>query len=91
MAKLPLRIVFAGSGEFGLPTLEALVGAGHEVVRVYSQPDRPAGRGRGLTPTPIAQFALERGIRKKRAPNGERVRIPRLQSLVKRQISNFFH
>jgi methionyl-tRNA formyltransferase len=57
-----LRMIFAGSGEFGLPTLRALVGAGHAVVQVVSQPDRPAGRGRGLTPTPVAQFALDSGL-----------------------------
>ena len=39
----PLRIIFAGSGAFGLPTLRALVEAGHGVVQVFSQPDRPAG------------------------------------------------
>jgi methionyl-tRNA formyltransferase len=58
----PLRIIFAGSGEFGLPTLAALLDAGHRLVQVVSQPDRPAGRGRKLTPTPIAQFALDRGL-----------------------------
>lgn len=57
-----LDIIFAGSGEFGLPTLKALVGAGHRVVQVVSQPDRPAGRGRKLTPTPIAQYAMEQGL-----------------------------
>src|SRR5262245_9271421 len=57
-----LRIIFAGSGEFGLPTLNALRAAGHEVVQVVSQPDRPAGRGRGLTPTPIASAALAMGL-----------------------------
>jgi methionyl-tRNA formyltransferase len=60
VASSPLRIIFAGSGEFGLPTLGALLDAGHDVVHVFSQPDRPAGRGRALTPTPIAQFALDR-------------------------------
>jgi methionyl-tRNA formyltransferase len=64
-----LRILFAGSGEFGLPTLKALLEAGHEVVHVYSQPDRPAGRGRGMTPTPIAQFALERSLAVTRTEN----------------------
>ncbi len=54
-----LKLIFAGSGQFGRPTLEALVEAGHEIVQVVSQPDRPAGRGRKLTPTPIAQFAIE--------------------------------
>lgn len=52
-----LRLIFSGSGEFGLPTLRALIDAGHEIVQVVSQPDRPAGRGRALTPTPIASFA----------------------------------
>lgn len=58
----PLSLIFAGAGEFGVPTLGALLGAGHRVVRVYSQPDRPAGRGRKLTPAPLARFALERGL-----------------------------
>lgn len=54
-----MRIVYFGSGAFGLPTLERLC-AEHEVVRVVSQPDRPAGRGRSTTPTPIAAWARER-------------------------------
>jgi methionyl-tRNA formyltransferase len=54
----PLRIIFAGSGEFGLPTLNALLSSGHDIVQVVSQPDRPAGRGRELTATPIAQRAV---------------------------------
>jgi len=53
-----LKIIFSGSGEFGVPTLRSLVDAGHDVVRVYTQPDRPAGRGRKLSPTPLAAFAL---------------------------------
>jgi methionyl-tRNA formyltransferase len=56
-----LRIIFAGSGEFGLPTLTALH-ARHQIVQVFSQPDRPAGRGRKLAPTPISQFALEHNL-----------------------------
>ena len=52
-----LRLIFAGSGDFGLPTLRALAESRHGIVQVVSQPDRPAGRGRGLTPTPIAQWA----------------------------------
>jgi len=47
-----VRIVFLGSGAFGLPTLERLL-AEHEIALVVSQPDRPAGRGRHPTPTPI--------------------------------------
>jgi methionyl-tRNA formyltransferase len=51
----PLKVLFAGAGAFGLPSLRALLGR-HEVLRVYTQPDRPAGRGRKLTPTPIGEF-----------------------------------
>ena len=58
----PLNVIFAGSGEFGIPTLRALLAAGHDVMRVVTQPDRPAGRGRALTPTPLAAAALEEGL-----------------------------
>ncbi|MFG0258066.1 MAG: methionyl-tRNA formyltransferase [Phycisphaerales bacterium JB043] len=54
----PLRILFLGSGAFGLPSLQALC-RHHDVVGVVSQPDRRAGRGRTPTPTPITQHALE--------------------------------
>lgn len=57
-----LRIIFAGSGEFGLPTLGALLKSSHRVVGVVTQPARPAGRGRGVTPTPIAKFADQAGV-----------------------------
>jgi methionyl-tRNA formyltransferase len=57
-----LRIIFSGSGEFGIPTLRELIRAGHEIVPVVSQPDRPAGRGRKLTPNPVAKFALEQSL-----------------------------
>ncbi|MEO6437327.1 MAG: methionyl-tRNA formyltransferase [Tepidisphaeraceae bacterium] len=57
-----LHVIFAGSGEFGLPTLRALIDAGHEIVQVVTQPNRPAGRGRSLTPTPIAAFALSQNL-----------------------------
>lgn len=53
-----MRLVFLGSGAFGLPTLRALARQ-HEVVAVVSQPDKPAGRGMKLTPTPIAGWAAE--------------------------------
>ncbi|MGA2499209.1 MAG: methionyl-tRNA formyltransferase [Tepidisphaeraceae bacterium] len=54
-----MNVLFAGSGEFGLPTLRALLDAGHNILHACSQPDRPAGRGKLLTPTPIAQFCLD--------------------------------
>ncbi len=59
---MALRIIFAGSGEFGLPTLTALHAADHEIVQIFSQPDRPAGRGRKLAPTPISEFAIEHNL-----------------------------
>lgn len=51
-----------GSPAFGLPTLEALIAAGHEIACVYAQPPRPAGRGRQARPTPVHAFAQARGI-----------------------------
>ena len=56
------RIVFMGSPEFALPTLRRLLDSEHQVVAVYTQPDRPAGRGRGLRPPPAKELALERGM-----------------------------
>lgn len=58
---MPLRIVFAGTPEFAVPSLRAAA-AKNEVIAVYTQPDRPAGRGRALTPSPVKQEALARGI-----------------------------
>ena len=57
-----LRVVFAGTPEFAVPHLAACRRAGVEVVAVYTQPDRPAGRGRKLTPSPVKQAALDFGI-----------------------------
>ncbi len=57
-----MRIVFLGSGEFGLPTLRAL-DAAHDLVGVVTQPDRPAGRKRQLTPTPVGQWVGDGGPR----------------------------
>ena len=56
----PLRIVFAGTPEFALPSLRAAARLG-EIIAVYTQPDRPAGRGRELTPSPIKIEAVSRG------------------------------
>jgi methionyl-tRNA formyltransferase len=58
---MTLRIVFAGTPDFAVPSLLAAASR-HEVVAVYTQPDRPAGRGRALTPSPVKRAALERGI-----------------------------
>ncbi len=59
MVTKPLRIVFFGSPSFALPSLESLRDAGHRVVLVVSQPDRPAGRGRRLMPPPVARYARD--------------------------------
>jgi len=58
----PLRIAFMGSPDFAVPVLAALAEAGHEIACVYSQPPRPAGRGKKLRPTPVHQWAEARGF-----------------------------
>ena len=57
-----LRLVFAGTPEFAVPCLEACLAAPVDVVAVYTQPDRPAGRGRKLAASPVKQRALAAGI-----------------------------
>jgi methionyl-tRNA formyltransferase len=57
----PLRIVFFGTPEFAVPTLQTLLDSRHEVVAVVSQPDRPKGRGQKLHPTPTKTLAAARG------------------------------
>jgi methionyl-tRNA formyltransferase len=57
-----MRIAFMGTPDFAVPTLEALLAAGHDVAAVYSQPPRPAGRGKALRPSPVQQRAEAAGI-----------------------------
>jgi methionyl-tRNA formyltransferase len=57
-----MKLVFAGTPEFSVRALDALHAAGHDVVGVYTQPDRPAGRGQKLTPSPVAARAVELGL-----------------------------
>lgn len=57
-----MRIVFAGTPEFARIAFDALLAAGHEIPLVLTQPDRPAGRGLKLTPSPVKQAALQAGI-----------------------------
>jgi methionyl-tRNA formyltransferase len=57
-----MRIAFMGTPDFAVPTLEALLAAGHEVVAVYSQPPRPAGRGKAPRPSPVQRRAEAAGI-----------------------------
>ncbi len=58
----PLRLVFMATPEFALPSLAALVEAGHELLCVYTQPPRRAGRGQAPRPSPVQRAAEERGI-----------------------------
>jgi methionyl-tRNA formyltransferase len=61
-AMAPLKIIFAGTPEFARVHLAALLGSRHAVCAVYTQPDRPAGRGRKLQPSPVKQLALENNL-----------------------------
>lgn len=58
----PMRLVFAGTPDFAATALNALLEAGHDICAVYTQPDRPAGRGRKLRPGPVKQLAIEHNI-----------------------------
>jgi methionyl-tRNA formyltransferase len=57
-----MRIAFMGTPDFAVPTLEALIAAGHELAAVYCQPPRPAGRGKAPRPSPVQQRAAAAGI-----------------------------
>ncbi len=57
-----LRIIYAGTPEFAVPALQSLIDSPHEVVAVYTQPDRPAGRGRKIQYGPVKQIAVDAGI-----------------------------
>jgi methionyl-tRNA formyltransferase len=65
----PLRVVYAGTPDFAVPALQALIDSPHEVVAVYTQPDRPAGRGRKLRASPVKQLALEHDIPVEQPPS----------------------
>ncbi|MEA3274582.1 MAG: methionyl-tRNA formyltransferase [Pseudomonadota bacterium] len=58
----PLKIIFAGTPDFAVSALEALIEGGLDVTAVYTQPDRPAGRGRKLTASPVKTAALAHGL-----------------------------
>jgi methionyl-tRNA formyltransferase len=63
-----MRIAFMGTPEFAVPTLDAIIAAGHEVAAVYSQPPRPAGRGKALRPSPVHARAEAAGIEVRTPP-----------------------
>lgn len=77
-----VRIIFAGSGAFGLPALRAIIDAGREVVQVVTQPDRPAGRGRKLSPTPIGEFAENLNLPLIRTDNINNLSLPAADVMV---------
>ena len=57
-----MRIVFMGTPDFAVPSLKALLEAGHEIAAVYTQPDKPKGRGHKLLPPPVKELAMEHNI-----------------------------
>lgn len=59
---IPVRLVFYGTPQFAVPTLEALIAAGHQIALVVTQPDRPVGRKQILTAPPVKQTALAHGL-----------------------------
>lgn len=76
-----MRLVFMGSGAFAIPSLEALIDAGHEVVGVVTQPDKEKGRGRELAPPPVKPVALARGLT---VLQPRRIKLPEAQDELRR-------
>lgn len=60
--RTPLKVIFAGTPEFAASVLQAVLDSPHQVIACYTQPDRPAGRGRKLTPSPVKALAEQQGI-----------------------------
>lgn len=58
-----MNIIFMGTPDFAVPSLEALVKANHNILAVYSQPDKPKGRGHKLQHTPVKEYALSQGLK----------------------------
>lgn len=75
-----LRIVFMGTPEFSIPSLEALISAGHDIKAVVTPPDRPAGRGRKLKACPVKEYALANGLP---VLQPEKLRDPEFVSTIK--------
>lgn len=75
-----MRLIFLGTPEFAVPTLEAAAGAGHEVLAVFTQPDRPKGRGRETAMSPVKKAALRLGLP---VHQPERIRRPEVVEMLK--------
>ena len=57
-----MKVIFMGTPEFAIPSLEAIHKKGYEILSVITQPDKPKGRGMHITPSPVKQFALKNDI-----------------------------
>ncbi|HKE02883.1 MAG TPA: methionyl-tRNA formyltransferase, partial [Blastocatellia bacterium] len=57
-----MRLIFMGTPEFAVPSLCNLIKAGHEIIAVFTQPDRPVGRKQTITPPPVKVFAAEHSL-----------------------------
>ncbi|MBR4888906.1 MAG: methionyl-tRNA formyltransferase [Clostridia bacterium] len=57
-----MRIIFMGTPDFAVPSLQALIDAGHEICAVFTQPDKPKGRGHAMAPPPVKELALKYGL-----------------------------
>ncbi len=75
-----MRLIFLGTPRFAVPALEAIVDAGHRVEAVYTQPDRPKGRGQSLALSPVKEAALRLGLA---VHQPERIRRPESQVVLK--------
>ncbi len=64
-----MRIIFMGTPDFAVPALDALIAAGHEIAAVYTQPPRPAGRGKAPRPSPVHERALAAGLEVRTPPS----------------------
>ncbi|HVX66627.1 MAG TPA: methionyl-tRNA formyltransferase [Bryobacteraceae bacterium] len=75
-----MRLVFLGTPDFAVPTLEKIVEAGHEVAAVFTQPDRPKGRGRQFAAPPVKEAAMRFGLR---VEQPDRIRTPEVLELLR--------
>lgn len=79
MVERPLRVVYMGTPRFAVPTLEAILAAGHQVLAVFTQPDRPKGRGQQLAASPVKECVLAHHLR---VEQPERVRRPEVVAML---------
>ena len=77
-----MKVVFMGTPDFSVPTLQALVDAGYEVAGVFTQPDRPRGRGGKVQMSPVKELALRLGM----TENNVAVRLSRLREKLRKYL-----